>query len=1372
MAQDKRTFLGGINKDVDPRLIKNPDYTEALNIRVASSSDNTIGSVENIQGNEKVTTPFYNASQEIIYEQDGNLYGEVNPATVFHQEIIKISGWEQSNESYDFNLYSLYQINVPNQEPQRGTILIGSFSWSGLSSYTGTGSYLYSQFSELGLYNSNITIHDYYNGDPYTASIKSITANQYSPLTGGYFEIVIEADTPGVNFIITANSSVDPTNFYNHLSVNPEPIPIINNGNVTISIRDSFETGGDYNASTTEEGFIVSPDGAFWEVGNRTLYRFRMQGIEPTSPEDPDPSVTLFSYRHNDGENAIFSDLSIEVLPFVEIGLNLFNDTGGTADPYAFTANQNKISEWLHAEFSESKTILCSDLPLSFEIPPENFIVTFSNGAVLSEEANSSLDVMIVGPPGVKFKLAYQTSGVSLVNDVGTGNTLGSTPSIFSTGLMSLVVAENLLSESSLQLATGIYDNYQNLLDEIIGLESAQNELVFLISQLNEEIAQAEQDLIDQTALTAEANDNYQEYFDLYSEGQNTIQGLEMDNESLQDQVDAQESDIMGLEDDLNALTEELGQLQNGIDQILTAVDAIVQGDEQTINFPDELPLALLTATSIMLDNAFQAYEAYIANLNDVYAAELLAADEDFNAVQQQLDTFVYQTIPDLNNTITGLESDIADLEFDNESLSGSIDFLSGQNYDLQTDLIEALNTIADLNYQLEQLNISDRIARETFNQAQEIFTNVSNTWEATQNSYLQLNPGGGNIYEEDFSDTSTFESDFTAYGDIFLEEAASQQITLTEEDMQDQGYTQPGYVRLYNGADSNDNYTATSLGQGSSFFASDWAAGNTISGSITFQLFNQSDSVNIVLTNFLDPNGEWGEPGFSTYTDTNQYFYQEITLEDTSAPQTFSFEFTIPNNFNFNQYNRRFVMVIMGGGGSPIQMFNTEVRLTNLIIAMDGASIASQVSSEYAFEAYENYWPLADQIEEIFITAENADQTLSEYYNSEEIEGYPVEEYVFNNVIPGYALEAPLWDLLIEYQRQVLNFALDIQNQLSVTLNIYGQALSGSELITASTIADLMLQQEDLTEEQSNNAVILEELQEQVESMQGSIATAWQAFGSPYTFTVCTNIVGPEPGLVAGIPFNGSFNSTYGQGNVSIGDGGTEGIYLRPKFNGPQGDFFGSEEDKLYIITGEQLDNLFDHPHGEQNNFFYYLRQNIPFDGYRWSYNPPEESGYGTQEAYVYWVNFDETTNELSPLEGSGPYPSISEGINGATAPFDFDAAVAAERIAMMPMAQLAIVYDNGNPDNLPCLRVNPAISNTGAELDFSETITSSWENNPYKLRDFPIISTGVENQNVYYMVFNQAAIAAGVTGVGTGGAFLAINSWANLPELRVREE
>jgi hypothetical protein len=53
MAEIKRNFLGGkMEKDLDPKLIKNGLYTEGQNITISESEDNSVGTVQNILGNK------------------------------------------------------------------------------------------------------------------------------------------------------------------------------------------------------------------------------------------------------------------------------------------------------------------------------------------------------------------------------------------------------------------------------------------------------------------------------------------------------------------------------------------------------------------------------------------------------------------------------------------------------------------------------------------------------------------------------------------------------------------------------------------------------------------------------------------------------------------------------------------------------------------------------------------------------------------------------------------------------------------------------------------------------------------------------------------------------------------------------------------------------------------------------------------------------------------------------------------------------------------------------------------------------------------------------------------------------------------------
>ena len=56
MANSKRNFIAGrMNKSVDERLVPNGEYVDAMNVRLGSTEDSEIGSVENSKGNSLLT---------------------------------------------------------------------------------------------------------------------------------------------------------------------------------------------------------------------------------------------------------------------------------------------------------------------------------------------------------------------------------------------------------------------------------------------------------------------------------------------------------------------------------------------------------------------------------------------------------------------------------------------------------------------------------------------------------------------------------------------------------------------------------------------------------------------------------------------------------------------------------------------------------------------------------------------------------------------------------------------------------------------------------------------------------------------------------------------------------------------------------------------------------------------------------------------------------------------------------------------------------------------------------------------------------------------------------------------------------------------
>ena len=60
MPEIKHNFTGGrMNKDLDERLVPNGEYRDAMNVQVSTSEGSDVGTVQNILGNAKITSPFY-----------------------------------------------------------------------------------------------------------------------------------------------------------------------------------------------------------------------------------------------------------------------------------------------------------------------------------------------------------------------------------------------------------------------------------------------------------------------------------------------------------------------------------------------------------------------------------------------------------------------------------------------------------------------------------------------------------------------------------------------------------------------------------------------------------------------------------------------------------------------------------------------------------------------------------------------------------------------------------------------------------------------------------------------------------------------------------------------------------------------------------------------------------------------------------------------------------------------------------------------------------------------------------------------------------------------------------------------------------------
>ena len=73
MANSKRNFIQGkMNKSLDERLVPNGQYIDAMNVRLGSTEDSEIGSVENSKGNTLLTDITLGVYNSISYTLSSN----------------------------------------------------------------------------------------------------------------------------------------------------------------------------------------------------------------------------------------------------------------------------------------------------------------------------------------------------------------------------------------------------------------------------------------------------------------------------------------------------------------------------------------------------------------------------------------------------------------------------------------------------------------------------------------------------------------------------------------------------------------------------------------------------------------------------------------------------------------------------------------------------------------------------------------------------------------------------------------------------------------------------------------------------------------------------------------------------------------------------------------------------------------------------------------------------------------------------------------------------------------------------------------------------------------------------------------------------
>jgi len=300
--QLKRVFIGGLDKDTDPRLLKNGDYHYALNIRNISSESNTEGVIENIKGNKIVSYEFPNLvgkctpQRTILFMPSNNYYlnysgyneipdayeyaFQTNPEAFFNGQLIDnpistyVSDTEQGYYPANFIIgltSSLSNVNTP--EIQAPIEYEGSTAENQLSFLTDFVNTYGSMFSNAGVSVSIIDNNsEYWNDDDWFVYPENITNHpNYIPGQIYAYALLFEG---------TCNVSVDQF----HINILTQGSPDVNVVN------------GPYGDSDQ----LLTPDNGFvsmgWNVIDQANKNYMEGGFKALTNLGQHPEITPVNY--------------------------------------------------------------------------------------------------------------------------------------------------------------------------------------------------------------------------------------------------------------------------------------------------------------------------------------------------------------------------------------------------------------------------------------------------------------------------------------------------------------------------------------------------------------------------------------------------------------------------------------------------------------------------------------------------------------------------------------------------------------------------------------------------------------------------------------------------------------------------------------------------------------------------------------------------------------------------------------------------------------------------------------------------------------------------------------------------------------------